>query len=487
MKAMNRRNFTYSLAASAALAAGRGLAQSVTDDPSEVTLEVDSASLGAVMSTDFTGLSYESAQLANPLFFSAANEQLIRLFRELTPNGVLRLGGGSSNFTTYSTSPPTGPPPFEVFGPDTSKTIKTGTITSALSLSNLRAFLDSTNWRCIYGLNLGRGAKENAVREAAAAFQILGPRLIALQIGNEPDSFRNRYRPASYTPEDFMKEWNDFHRAILAVTPHAQFAGPDISNKLAFFMAFAAEAPQHPDVILLTAHAYAMGPAGSPKATLNRLLVDDPRVQTQPETQLDAILAEARSVHLPYRMCEGNSCWNGGEPGISDTLASALWCGDYMLHLAQKGVVGVNMHGGGTGYYTPIAGAPSLGIRPRPEYFGMQLAAMFAEATFMSSTLLTKNPRLTAYVATRGSALLVAVFNKSVDPTSITLPQLLTEPGRQAEVSALTGAAFDSKEVTFTEPKPVAAPVGRVVVPGKTAVVYRFDGYDKSEESRRSL
>ena len=479
MKAMNRRDFAYSLAASAALAASRGLAQPVAENPSEATLEVGSASVDAVMPMDFTGLSYESAQLANPPFFSATNEQLIKIFRELTPNGVLRLGGGSSNFTTYSATSPAGPPPFEVFGPDTSKTIKTGTITSALSLSNLRAFLDATNWRCIYGLNLGQGTKENAVRESAAVFQILGPRLIALQIGNEPDSFRNRYRPASYTPLDFMKEWNDFHHSILAVTPRAQFAGPDISNKLAFFIAFAAEASQHPDVILLTAHSYAMGPAGSPKATLDRLLVDDPSVQTQPESQLDAILAEARSIHLPYRMCEGNSCWNGGEPGISDTLASALWCGDYMLHLAQKGVVGVNMHGGGNGYYTPIAGIPSIGIKPRPEYFGMQVAQMFAEATFLSSTLRTRNPRLTTYVARRGSVLLLAVFNKSIDAALITLPQFLSRSAQHAEVCALTGAAFDSKEVTFTGAKPVAAPVGRVTVPGKTAVVYRFDAYKK--------
>ena len=48
--------------------------------------------------------------------------------------------------------------------------------------------------------------------------------------------------------------------------PQAKFAGPDISNKLPYLTAFAQEAPKHPDVVLLTSHYYAMGPASSPDA-----------------------------------------------------------------------------------------------------------------------------------------------------------------------------------------------------------------------------
>ena len=68
---------------------------------------------------------------------------------------------------------PSNPPSFEVFGPDTSKTVKQGTVTSSLALRNLREFLDATNWSCLYGLNLGQGTVENAVREAAAADKII--------------------------------------------------------------------------------------------------------------------------------------------------------------------------------------------------------------------------------------------------------------------------------------------------------------------------
>ncbi len=466
---MNRRIFMYGAAAAALTT--HGYAQQA--DRAELTLH--EAADGVVMPQDYTGLSYESAQLANPTFFSAENRELIQIFRELSPRGVLRLGGGSSEFTTFSEQAPQGTPPFEVFGPDTSKTVKAGTITSLLALKNLRAFLDATGWRCLYGLNLGQGSKENAAREAAAVYAELGERLIALQIGNEPDSFRNRYRPASYSPSDYIAEWTNSHDAITAVVPQARFAGPDISNKLPFFTAFAEYAASRKDIVLLTAHAYAMGPAGSPNSTLDKLLDADPHVQTQPETKLDALLAAAAAAHLPYRMCEGNSCWDGGKPGVSDTLASALWCADYMLHLAQKGVAGVNLHGGGNGYYTPIAGSPSAGFERRPEYFGMQFAQGFAGSQFVECELGGTGSRVTAYAARNGTAQIIALINKSSAATTIALPPLPRKHRNRIRHSLLTGPSLDSRQTTLTEEHIPSGWPASAELPPHSAVLYRTE------------
>ncbi len=391
---------------------------------------------------EFVGLSYESAQLANPEFFWAKNHALIQIFRELAPRGNLRLGGGSSEYTTYSDEAPHDPPPFEVFGPDTSKTVKQGTITSSLALHNLREFLDATNWSCLYGLNLGQGAVENAVHEATAAHKILGPRLLAFQIGNEPDSFRRRFRPATYGPEDFLAEWNRFHTAILAAVPQAKFAGPDISNKLPYLTAFAAEAPKHPDVILLTSHYYAMGPASSPQATLQSLLSPDPKLATLKQRDLHVIGEAQQTAHLPYRMSEGNSCWDGGKPGVSDTFASALWCAGYMLQCAARGWTGVNLHGGGNGYYTPIAGAPSAGFTLRPEYFGMRFAQHFVGAEVVSTTLDNAGPLIEAFVFKRGAKLELALINKTDAACTCTLPAGVLAASRLL----LNGPAIDAKE-----------------------------------------
>ncbi len=428
------------MASSAIAGSFRCSAQS--DPHTTALLNIGGVKPNPAVPDEFVGLSYESAQLANPDFFSAKNRQLITIFRELAPRGNLRLGGGSSEYTTYSDNPAPGPPPFEVFGPDTSKTIKQGTITSSLALRNLRDFLEATNWSCLYGLNLGQGTVENAVREAAAAHKILGPRLLAFQIGNEPDSFRRRFRPESYGPEDFLAEWNRFHSAILAAVPQAKFAGPDISNKLPYLTAFAKEAPNHPDVILLTSHYYAMGPASSPEATIQNLLQPDPKTTTLKARDLQVIAEAQQIAHLPYRMSEGNSCWDGGKPGVSDTFASALWCADYMLGCAAHGWTGVNLHGGGNGYYTPIAGAPSTGFTRRPEYFGMRFAQHFVGAELVTSTLENASPLVEAFVFQRARKLELAIINKSDSEFSCRLP-----PGIFCKPSLLLSApAIDSKQ-----------------------------------------
>jgi hypothetical protein len=435
---MNRRTFLGAFAAAAVLHSSRPMwGQSQAIDSLEIG-ELTSNSVPA----DFIGLSYESAQLANPDFFSPKNRQLVTIFRELAPHGNLRLGGGSSEYTTYSDTAPTGPPPFEVFGPDTSKTVKHGTITSRIALRNLRDFLDAVDWNCIYGLNLGQGTIENAVRESAAAQQILGPRLLAFQIGNEPDSFRNRYRAASYGPEDYLAEWTRFHDAIVKTTPAACFAGPDISNKLPYLTVFAEQAPKFPDVVLLTSHYYAMGPSGSPQATLENLLSAEPKLTTLKSRDLP-ILERAQTIaHLPYRMSEGNSCWDGGKPDVSDTFASALWAAGYTLTCMERGWAGVNFHGGGNGFYTPIAGSPSTGLICRPEFFGIRFAQRFAGAKFLNSTLLGADPRVQCFVFDRQGRRELALVNKTGEPVMCSLPDRV----EASEIVRLHAPAINAKD-----------------------------------------
>jgi hypothetical protein len=46
------------------------------------------------------------------------------------------------------------------------------------------------------------------------------------------------------------------------------------------------------------------------------------------------------------RMTEGNTCYRGGKPRVSDVFAAALWSADYSLLLASNNYSGVNLHGG---------------------------------------------------------------------------------------------------------------------------------------------
>lgn len=463
---MNRRNFLGSLAASLLV---RSSAKAQT--PAQETGLTFGVQAPHLVPADFIGLSYESAQLANPDFFSRQNQSLISLFRELSPNGNLRIGGGSSNFTTFSDEIHLPAPSFEVFGPDTSKTVKTGTVTSTLALRNLREFLDAAGWNCLYGLNLGQGSAENAAREAAAVHQFLGPRLLAIQIGNEPDSFRNRYRPATYSPSDFIAEWNKFHDAIVSKTQGLRFAGPDISAKLPYLPAFAEEAGRHPDVVLLTSHYYAMGPAGRPEATVSNLLSTDPISSTLKNRDLHLIQDACNTSRLPYRMSEGNSCWNGGQIGVSDVFASALWCVDYVLKCMTRGWAGINLHGGGDGIYSPIAGAPSRGFTRRPIFFGMKFAQRFAGARTIETTINNAGDQVDAFTFEHDGVRDFVIVNKTPDTMNCNLP-----PGVTArKISTLRAPAIDARDgVEIAEANEGFRPTASAQA--YTATVYRLRG-----------
>jgi hypothetical protein len=245
-----------------------------------------------------------------------------------------------------------------------------------------------------------------------------------------------------------------------------KFAGPDISNKLDYLTAFAAEAPRHRDVILLTGHYYAMGPAGSPDATLEQLMEPDPKTATLHLAGIPTVQAAIRTARLPVRMCEGNSCWDGGKPGVSDTLASALWCADTMLRFAQYGWVGVNWHGGGNGHYAPIAGSPSAGLVRRPEYYGIQFAQKLVGATFLPVAISGAGRLLTAYAFRRGARRSLVLINKDLAALTLTLPAPV-KPGAWI----LTGPARDAREGTRLERVTVPA-ARRVTVPAHSALLF---------------
>jgi hypothetical protein len=174
-------------------------------------------------------------------------------------------------------------------------------------------------------------------------------------------------------------------------------------------------------------HYYAMGPAGNPRANLNNLLSPNPQLTTLKWSKLPTVFHAMRTAHLPCRISEVNSCWNGGEPGVSNAFASALWCCDMMLHFASLGFAGVNLHGGGYGIYSPIVGRPESGFTPRPEFYGMLFAQRFAGATLLQSSLACDNDRVSAYAARTVKdgrhVPCIALINKTNSPADITLTE----------------------------------------------------------------
>jgi hypothetical protein len=106
MAHIDRRTF-LALAASASCARGASPSAPLTFHP-DVTLNQ--------LPVSYNGFSIEAATLEHPEIYHPANRTLVALFRRLSPNGVLRLGGNSSEFCWWKTSEDEQPPQIKVVG-----------------------------------------------------------------------------------------------------------------------------------------------------------------------------------------------------------------------------------------------------------------------------------------------------------------------------------------------------------------------------------
>ena len=99
-----------------------------------------------------------------------------------------------------------------------------------------------------------------------------------------------------------------------------------------------------PHVTTLTHHYYFGGPATNPEVNIPNLL--KPATMAKVQKTADIATAAAGKMGARVRMTEGNTCYRGGKPGVSDVFAAALWSADYSLLLASNNYSGVNLHGG---------------------------------------------------------------------------------------------------------------------------------------------
>jgi hypothetical protein len=369
----------------------------------DASLIIDDADAGRLIPSDFIGLSYESSILASGDYFTPDNASVLGLIRSLGDNGIIRIGGNTSERTVWRPEGKPGADDFEI---------------TPANIDRLAATLSILGWRLIYGLNLARGTPQAAADEAAYVAQAIGPRLLAFQIGNEPDGFGrwNNARPQGYDVDAFLADWRRFHAAICARIPSARFAGPDTVFDTEWVGRFAAMRPD--GLILLTQHYYADGPAGSWHVSLPRLLRSD----QQAASLLEKLAEYSRTYRLPFRLVEANSISNEGEPGVSDTLGAALWGLELMFQTAAAGGAGINFHAGVNNHrpaddkaYSPIARTSGGRYRAMPLYYGMLAFAAVAKGVLVRANLEPSHPNLSAFaVRADDGSLRICLINKNV-------------------------------------------------------------------------
>jgi hypothetical protein len=401
-----------------------------SSDRQEVFVTVNRKQALLTIDPAFMGLGYEISSVAEAGLLSAADPLYTELVRSLGQHGVLRIGGNTADYARYSPSASAVANPY-------------GTVVNDAALQALGSFLATTGWRLIWALNLGSGSENDAVAEAKAVLAVAGPRLLAFEIGNEPDLFSHeKHRPPNYGYNEWLAEYRRYKTALRAQIPSIPFAGPDVAGKTEWVTRFAEDEGQ--DIILLTHHYYREGQ--NPASTIEKLLGVDPKLQPQ----LATLSAASERCGKPYRICEVNSFSGGGRPGVSDTMGAALWVLDYMFTLAMNRCSGVNLETGlnQLGFvssYSPIADDEQSHYRAAPEYYGMLAFSLTGRGQLLPVEIKPDLPFVRAYATQPDQqTLAVTLINKGAEAVVAKLDLGRAVQGTRATVVRLTASRIDA-------------------------------------------
>jgi hypothetical protein len=436
---MNRRTFLLRTAGlvSAALAHSSyvGALQAASSE-ADVRVTLDSARTLAKIPPDFMGLGYEISSVARTGLLSAQNSVYVQLVRTLGARGVIRVGGNTADYASYwATGQPLSSPEGTA-----------GSVVNDSVLRDLGSFLDATGWKLIWALDLGSGTMENAVAEAKAVTAASKGNLLAFEIGNEPDLFPRRegHRHTGYGYEDYLREYRAYRDALRKAIPNIAFAGPDVASATDWIARFAVD--EGKDIRILTHHYYREGQ--NPTSTIDKLLHTDPKLAPI----LAKLNAASQSSGVPYRICETNTFSGGGKPGVSDTLAAALWVLDFMFTLASAGCAGVNMETGVNqrGFvssYSPIGDDEHGHYWAAPEYYGMLAFAQSGVGSIIGSTIDAGNRNITAYATqpNKDRAVVTLINKEPMSDALVVIDARQSVSFRRGSLVRLSGSSLESK------------------------------------------
>jgi hypothetical protein len=416
-----------------------------------VTGHVDSGFLGLSFEIrGIEGYTGDDPKAVNPVF-----EQLIR---NIDPGQrpTLRLGGDTGDWTWYPVAGMSRP------------------LGVRYSLSNrwlavMKSLAQAVDARMIMAVNLEVNSTRVAATEAHEFIAGIGsPWLEALQLGNEPELYNvlawyahNNVpvygRPPSWDIADFLSNYAKIARSM----PDFELAGPEVGSP-AWVDATGQFLQSEPRVKIVTVHRYALGCDPSQPATITELLSDS---ATRTFTAgLGPALSAAHQHGDQIRLDESNSVSCGGQEGLSNTFAAALWDLDVSFEVAQRGFNGINFHtreGIANELFTFNESHKVWSGDVEPDYYGL-LAFAQAGSTILGTTGPTFGP-------------LHVWATKAPDGTQrVVLINMAQKSGRTVALHGTTGA----KSVTLVR---LTAPS-----PGATGGV-RFDGESFASGTKTGL
>jgi hypothetical protein len=388
---------------------------------------VNTSQPGLQIPASFMGLSHEWGAQTDLMGEGGKTNQIYRqLLRNLTAYGagpvVIRMGGNSADTSGQPTS------------------------TTIPAIAQVAA---DTGAKFILDVNLGSDNVQLAVNQAQnyTAGMPHGS-LDAIEIGNEPDLYsRNGLRSSSYTYSNYFSDFGKWRGQIQPVLPTGvKLMGPSwcLSQSLPNLSTFLS---QESDVSIISQHYY--GGTGTGNAP-DYLLQNAPAANGA--QWMASSVATAHKAGMVFRIGEMNSIAGGGQPGVSDIFASALWATDTMFEFASVGVDGVNFHGVSSTYslftFDPTKKYTLQSVRP--VYYG---ALLFQQATANGARLLpvsvsTKaNLKVWATLDSKGVVRVTLINKDKTAEGNVTI----SVPGfAEATLTRLTAASYTAtKGVTL--------------------------------------
>jgi hypothetical protein len=365
--------------------------------PPGITVTVGSASPGRALNTDQIGLSFEVSDLASPVL-DPATSNLSQLLKSLG-RGHLRFGGDSVDRDVAWV--PAG----------TTKPAWAQRVVTATDLDRLARLSRASGWSVDLTVGLGHLDPARAADFVVAARDRLGSSLQSVQIGNEPDHFPSSgVRPSTYDYVAYHREYTATRTAIAAVAPTVKIAGPGgaATLNLARFVE-----DEYRNLSAVSQHFYPLHVCGGTTVTVDQLL--SPTTAARSTDLANVAVAASSPRGLPVRLDETNSAACGGQPGVSDSFASALWVTDHVMRTAKAGVAGVNLHGGVAGCYgyTPLCryGTGSNALRAQPIFYGLLMVHQLGAGRLRDVTITGASDRVTAYAVERADGTVAVLIN----------------------------------------------------------------------------
>ncbi|GLI73358.1 hypothetical protein PoHVEF18_001575 [Penicillium ochrochloron] len=244
----------------------------------------------------------------------------------------------------------------------------------------------------IHGLNMKQNSSIQQLTDAAVvACRSMGTNLDSFELGNEINMEAPKYRPANYTLQSYVNEWNYKTAAIKAAVEKAcpgaslGFMSPSFVILDIIKSNWTAEAlfklGYDPKNLTkdLSFHNY-MGVFAPPLAPvaydLQHVLMNHTNIMQSLAPHIQRAKNLAYLGH-PYTLGETNSIANQGRNGESNVFGDALWLVDFSLWSAANNIKRLHFHQGLNYRYASWQPIASMGQPPktRAPYYGQIMVA----------------------------------------------------------------------------------------------------------------